>query len=287
MKRLVLFLLFSSLGFSQPSIDIRLVNSNVGMPLYNWSLGYPTAMNTSNDAGLNTIFSTYGVTSYEDNNIHPYPPYQQKTKIVFGTFPTQFITDLLTYSSVIESVKIASGYEFTDAVLLQLIDLNIGMPTGFNGNIVVTNDTGLNAIFQNFSVFYYTQAYPSASSNNLLRYYNVVCDCDKNFLKIALDNYATVIQSAQSIGGGVMLSNPTFTTSSVTIYPNPFTNNFNIDTTEAISNFSLFDGTGKQIVNTTSKTELDSKSQQLNAGFYILNLTFDNGQIANYKLVKK
>jgi hypothetical protein len=40
-------------------------------------------------------------------------------------------------------------------------------------------------------------------------------------------------------------------------------------------------------VSASSKSDLDYQSTQMSAGIYILNLNFDNGQKANYKLVKK
>ena len=43
----------------------------------------------------------------------------------------------------------------------------------------------------------------------------------------------------------------------------------------------------KTIVSTSSKSELDNQSSQLSSGIYILNLDFDGGQKANYKLIKK
>ena len=285
MKKLVLILMVCNLGFAQPSVEIRLVNPNVGSPGYTWPSGYS---NTSNDAGLNAIFLTYNVNYYADNLSHPYPPYLYKVKIITGSFPQQFITDLLAYSSVIESAKISNANEFTDALRLQLLNASIGTPTGVNNNIIVTNDAGLNTIFTNYNVFYYTQTYPSAPAGNaLLRVYDVVCNCDKNLLKTALNNYTSIIQTTENINGGLILGNPNFTTSSATIHPNPFTDTFTIETNEAISNYSLYDISGKQIVTTNSNNELNSKSQELNAGFYILNLTFDNGQTANYKLIKK
>ena len=284
MKKLLLILLISSYAIAQqPDVEIRLVNGNIGYPNY---INMSQAIN-SNDAGLNVILQAYNVTSYINKYAHPYEPYIQKMISVYGTFPSQFITDLLAYSSVIESVHISDMSSFSDAVRLQLLDLNIGAPTGFNGNIVTTNDAGLNQIFQNFSVFYYAQTYPSSSVNSTLRYYDVVCNCDKNILKSALDNYTAVIQTTENVGAGFLLSNDAFGKSKATISPNPFSNNFTIETQESITAYSIFDITGKQIISTSSKIELDNQASKLQTGMYILNLVFENGQTANSKLVKK
>ena len=287
MKKLLLLLLVSNFVKAQSNVEIRLVDMNVGYPIYTWGeFGY-TSTNISNDAGLNAILNTYGVTHYEHCDGHPYPPYTNRMSLIIGSYPTQFITDLLDYSSVVESVKITNNHEFTDALRLQLISLGIGSPTGTSGGIIVTNDSGLNTIFQNFNVFYYVQSYPASSSNNILRYYDVVCNCDKNLLNTALLNYNSVIQTTETINGGFALSNHLFEKPKVVIYPNPFSDNYNIETGQTITNFSITDITGKTIANTSSKAELDNQSSQLSAGMYILILSFDNGKTANYKLIKK
>jgi hypothetical protein len=287
MKKLLLILLISNFALAQPGIEIRLVNYNAGYPLYTWGdFGY-TSMNTSNDAGLNALFSSYGITNYENNEVHPYQPYFGRIKNIRGNVSQQFIDALASYSSVIESVHSTNGYEFSDALRMQLADLNIGTPTGTSNNVIVTNDSGLNSIFQNFNVFYYVQAYPSSTSNSTLRYYTVVCDCDKNLLNTALLNYASVITTTEMVNGGLLLSNPQFEKPKAVISPNPFSGNFEIETDHAINSYSIIDMTGKTIVSTSSKSDLDNQSFQLSAGMYILNLNFDNGQTANYKLVKK
>jgi hypothetical protein len=286
MKKLLLFLLFSTISFGQAIIDVRLVNPPVGHPVYINNNGFNPYQ--SNDAGLNAILSLYGITtSYDLNYIHPYPAYQQKTIRIIGVYPASLITDLTNYSSVIESAKVSSDGTYTDAIRLQLLNLTIGSPTGTNSGIIVTNDSGLNTIFQNYNVFYYTQTYPSSTVNSSLRYYDVVCNCDKNLLKTALINYTSVIQTTENIHGGLILSNNQFENPKPIISPNPFSNNFNIETDEIISNYSLFDISGKQLINTTSKTALDNLSSQLNSGVYFLNLELENGQKSNYKIVKK
>lgn len=287
MKKLLLFLLISSFAFSQNAVEIRLVNSNIGSPVYVWDEVYLHSTNTSNDAGLNAIFNTYGITGYVNNDIHPYEPYMFRIKHITGNISQEFIDDLSAYASVIESAKLTTDYEFSDATRLQLVDLSIGTPVGTSGGIIVTNDSGLNTIFQNFHVFYYVQSYPSSAVNSILRYYTAVCDCDKNLLNAALLNYASVIQTIEAVNGGVMLSNQQFEKPKTIISPNPFSSNFDIQTLQTITTYSIINITGKTIVSTSSKSELDNQSSQLSAGMYILNLNFDNGQTANYKLIKK
>jgi Secretion system C-terminal sorting domain len=282
MKKVVFLLLFFNFSFSQfgePMIDVRLVNQ---------SIGYPNSSSQSNDAGLNAILSSYGVNSYSFYMVHPYFPYQGKTMRIGGTFPTGLITALTNYSSVIAIARVSNDGSYTDTVELKLVDINVGVPIGESAGVVTTNDSGLNIIFQNYNVFYYSQAYPSLPiGNDLLKYFNVVCNCDKNLLKTALDNYATVVQTTQNIYGGVELSNNQFANTKATISPNPFFTNFTIKTEELISSYTLYDVTGKQLINTTSKEKLNDLSSQLHQGIYVLNISFENGQNANYKLVKE
>jgi len=289
MKKLLFILLISNFALAQPGIEIRLVNYNVGTPNYYWNGIDYVSMNSSNDPGLNAILSAYNVTEgYLNNEVHPYPDYIGKVKVIRGTYPEQMIADLLAYSSVVASAKFTTGYEFTDSTRLKLLDMSVGTPVGTSNYIIVTNDAGLNTIFENFHVFYYVQAYPVLpASNPLNSYYNIVCDCDKNLLNTALLNYTSVVQTIETINGGVMLGNPQFEKLKAVISPNPFSDHFDIETEQTITNYSLTNITGKTLVTTSSKTDMDNQSSQLSAGIYILNLVFDNGQKANYKLVKK
>jgi hypothetical protein len=101
---------------------------------------------------------------------------------------------------------------------------------------------------------------------------------------ISCDNFSTTDVETVMVS---YLSNEEFIYSKALISPNPFLDNFEITTEHTISNYSIIDFTGKTIVSTYSKSELDNQSLQLSTGIYFLNLDFDNGQKANYKLVKK
>ncbi|WP_264522082.1 T9SS type A sorting domain-containing protein [Flavobacterium sp. N1994] len=272
MKKLVLLLLFSNFAISQTGVEIRLVNSNVGTPQCDYFFN-DWLCNTTNDTGLNAILSNYTVTYFRTYEAHPYPPYQGKIFGFNGTYPAQLITDLRAYSSVVASARYTYG-GFSDALYVQFVSAGSIYQTGSIGNVVVTNDAVLNQIFQTYNVFYY-------SSTNA-----VVCDCDAIDLKSALDNYTAVIASTQFVQGTV-LSNPQFQKPKAIISPNPFSYNFDIQTEQTITNYSITDVMGKTIVSTSSKSNLDNQSSQLSAGMYILNLNFDNGQTANYKLIKK
>lgn len=283
MKKLLLILLISNFATAQQTdVEIRLVNANVGYPNY---INTSQATN-SNDAGLNAILQAYNVSSYLNKYTHPYEPYAQRMISIAGTYPPQFITDLLAYSSVVESVRISDMNYFGDSAIIKLYDSNAGYPTGIENNIVVTNDVGLNQIFQTFNVFYYALAIPSGGGD-WLQYYKMTCNCDAALLRAALNNYNAAIELAEPASAGYLLSNNSFAKSKATISPNPFLNNFDIVTEELITNYSVFDISGKQIISTCNKNDLDNLASKLQAGMYVLNLVFENGLTANSKLVKK
>ena len=285
MKKFIFFFLFSNFVIAQPDVEIRLVNANVGASI-TYNANQLNEYSSSNDAGINAILNSYGVRSYIIKGGHPYQPFAGRIISIAGVFPQQFINDLLAYSSVIEYVHVSDLNYFSDALDLRLVDLNIGTSIGFNGNIVVTNNTALNQIFQNYNVYYYSQTYPTSTSNVNLRVYTAVCNCNVNSLISDLNNLSSVIEIANNVGR-IYLSNNQFEKSETTIYPNPFYNAFNIETEEAISNYTFFDSTGKQIGIASDKNELDNQVSKLQAGFYILKLDFENGQTSNFKLVKK
>jgi len=101
---------------------------------------------------------------------------------------------------------------------------------------------------------------------------------------ISCDNFSTTDVETVTVS---YLSNEEFINSKALISPNPFSYSFDIQTTQTIINYSIIDITGKTIISTSSKSELDNQTSQLSTGIYILTLDFDNGQKANYKLVKK
>ncbi len=286
MKKILLLLLLSNFVMAQqPDVEIRLVNSNVGSSII-YNQNQVNEYSASNDSGLNAILNSYSVRSYIIKGGHPYQPYSGRIISIAGVFPQQFVNDLLAYTSVVESVRISDKSYFSDALNLKLVNLNIGTPIGYNGNIVVTNNTSLNQIFQNNNVFYFAQLFPTSTSNVNLRSYTAVCNCNANSLKADLNNLISVIESTDNVGAAY-LSNNQFEKSKTTISPNPFLNVFSIETEEVISKYIIFDSTGKQIVSTSNKYELDNQVSKLQTGFYILNLNFENGKASNYKLVKK
>jgi hypothetical protein len=95
------------------------------------------------------------------------------------------------------------------------------------------------------------------------------------------DNY-----SAGPSSSIIFLKNESFENQKFKIFPNPFSSIFEISSKQTISNYKLYDVIGKQIVATNSKQDLDSKTQGLKTGVYLLELTFDNGGRDTIKLIK-
>jgi hypothetical protein len=207
MKKILLLLLISNLILAQqPDVEIRLVNANVGTSII-YNQNQVNEYTASNDAGINTILNSYGVRSYIIKGGHPYQPYSGRIISIAGVFPQQFVNDLSAYTSVVESARISDKSYFSDALNLKLVNLNIGTPIGYNGNIVVTNNTSLNQIFQNNNVFYFAQLYPTSTSNVNLRSYTAVCNCNANSLKADLNNLISVIESTDYVGADYLSNN--------------------------------------------------------------------------------
>jgi hypothetical protein len=84
-----------------------------------------------------------------------------------------------------------------------------------------------------------------------------------------------------------LLGNESFDANKPSIYPNPFSTSFSIQTKATILHYGVFDVTGKQIINTASKSALDNQVQQLTSGIYVLKLQSENGEIFKQKLIKQ
>ena len=281
MKRLLLLLLVTGFSFGQNQVvEIKLVNPSIG--------GQGMQSGTSNDSGLNQIFQNHNVFRYEYRYNHPLIPAKYYEAECQNCDTNQLYIDLLNYTSVVEKARITSyGSPFLEVLATQLQSATIGIPAGTTNGIIITNDAGLNQIFQNFNVNYYALICPSCTTAPMIKSYYMSCNCDNAALKSALDNYTSVINFSEFIHASYWLGNTQFQKSKTTISPNPFSTNFNIQSEEPISNYSLVDISGKQLITTTSKNELDNLSSQLNYGIYFLKLQFENGESDNFKLLKE
>ncbi len=293
MKKLLFLLFFSNLGVAKSTLDaieIRLVNGEIGKPENNGTFYSPVQ---SNDAGLNAILQNYNISYYGQHINHIYPPYHDRYIEIWcqnclADQLNQLRIDLGAYSSVIERVR---SYEphgaFNDCLYSQIATASLGVPVGINNGIIVTNDDGLNQIFQNYNVFYYAQYAPYSTNESLLRTYGIACNCNSDLLKTALDNYTSVISYTEIVTGSYLLKNPSFDESGTIVYPNPFSDHFSIDTKKTVMQYSISDISGKVLVTSNLKQEIDIQSEKLSTGTYLLELQFDHNQKSIYKLVKK
>ncbi len=283
---LIILFCFFNVMFSQQAVDIRLVNMNVGAAATNNNLGVPKL---SNDNKLNTILQANNVTRYEYKLGHPYSPYTDKIiEITCNCDENKLVNDLNFYSTVIDKAVVSNYGFFTDALTVGILNEGIGIPTGVNNSIITTNDDGLNQIFKDFKVFYYDRWCTSCGHiPSLAKAYSIVCDCDNKGLNITLNNYTSVIEISEYASAVYYLGNYNFLNSIETIYPNPFSTTFSINATENISEYSVFDVSGKQIIKSNSISDLDTQTSKLVSGIYFLKLQFENGKNGNYKLIKK
>lgn len=281
---LLILFLFSFSCFSQNVIQVRLLNSEV--------VTQPDGQCLSSLPALNAIFSNYSL-GCSDGTGGTYifsdeEPYLIVRLVSFSnplnqTQIQQIINDLNQIPQVIN----ASVEQLEDQVNfnLEFVLVNdlIGNYVETIDGIVQTSSPELNAIFQTYNVN--KQESTDFSSLNLNDLQRIRCNCNVSELKNAMLNLPSIIADVYGVGIAY-LNNPDFSISKTIIYPNPFSESFTINTNETISNYVLVDLSGKEIIATSSKQKLDNTSEKLNTGIYLLKLIFDDGKIANYKLVK-
>lgn len=283
MKKHILLLLSSFFGYSQVYIEVKLVDPNIGVALYN--------QNISNDTGLNTILTANNVVTYEYKGGNPFdnsPKYINIYNSSNDFTNTTLLTQLQNYSTVIESASFCSNAYFNNMLMIQLVNNTTGTQTGTNGILVTTNDIGLNQIFQNHNIVEMLQAFPAAPEWDSLNKYYYIRSSNTNLenLKITLQNYNSVIQSVDYVPAAYLLENESFDKTKTTIYPNPFQSELNIETDKTISSYEVVDISGKTIINTTNKIDFNNSLSQLNCSLYILQLSYDDDTNSSHKIIK-
>lgn len=272
MKKIILLLFFFNISFSQPNglgVEVRLIEGA-----------------SASDVGLVNILNAHDVTNFLSKAGHPYPAIQDCIyQTDGGDNLNSLLADLLNYSSVVESAVIIDASGFPDCCTAQLLDMNIGIPIGFADNIVLTNDTQLNVIFQNFNVYFDAQTYPSSTWPDTLRYYSLACNCDAELLRDALEAYTAVIETTEPNGAAYLSLNDNVRTP-LKIYPNPFEFSLEIESAHEVGNYSLIDVSGKLVINTPDYISMQNDLQNLKSGIYILKLYFKEGFFETRKMVK-
>ncbi len=285
MKRLLLLvILLFSLASNATQIQIDFV-SGFNINIINPTIISPNEGTATTDSAINTIFTNYNV------NHCVVASYSNPYIIIFVDY---YGSDVIGFRNALQNNSNVSktwvcypnqGYfNFADRLYLNLINTTNGNPIGTNNCTVVTTNADLNIIFTTYNVISMTQLMPSS------RYYEIFFEGDITGLKNALDALTLVVDTttdSTNLVGVAMLKNEEFNKSNTTIFPNPFSNSFSIQTDGSIYNYSLIEISGKQLTSTNSKNEIEKIASQLNSGVYFLNLQFENGQSGTFKLVKQ
>lgn len=282
MKKLLLLVLFViSCNTHATHIQIDFVQ---GSQIYVANL-YPMSFNegtATTNSSINLILTNYSINHCVQADIQD---------IIFidynGTNLTGLIADLLSNTTVVNArPTMDTGYNYTyaDRLTFNLIDITNGNPIGVNtnGNVVTTNEE-LNTMFDTYDVFQMDQQFPTSVC--CLNSFQIKFNGSIALLNNALGNLQNIIEDIELVNIA-FLSNSTFNKPKTSITPNPFSDELKIEADDVISKYDLVDVSGKLIISTYSKSFFDSECKNLNTGFYVLNLTFENGLMENYKLIK-
>ncbi len=288
MRYLYSFLMFICIcanAYSQnSSIQVELVDNTVGVSDGGCN---SCGLSVSNDDGLNQIFASYNLFGYdymepdtylgENGAGYFYKIYCSSNDVI------SLLTDLNAYSTVIRyaAEETVDGVS-VNVLNLNLIDANTGMQTGTTTEgLVVTNDDGLNQIFEDFSVRKYIE-YPEPDTNQ----YTLVCDCDAQLLKNELNNYSSVISFVSDVNYMMLLSVDEITKTNINIHPNPFKDKISIEINKPIESIEIYDILGKSINKSSSVSEVENYSSTLKSGVYLLKITTKDGNTMTKKLIK-
>lgn len=282
MKKILLLLFFLvSLFANATRIQINFV-PNFNININNPFPGSPSEGTATTDNDINVIFSKYNISSCADS-------FSSQDRVIFaqylGNNLNGLLSDLKNNANVLK-VSICPddpySYYWADQIYLKLIDDTMGnsIGTNSNGNIITTS-ASLNLIFDTYQVKSMVKMSPNLSI------YGIYFNGSINGLLNELNNLKGVIEGAEPIGVPMLLSTQSLDSKDISIYPNPFSSTFSINDTDTISEYSIFDISGKQIIKSFSKSDLDTQTSKLVSGIYLLNLQFENGKNTTYKLVKK
>ena len=271
-----IFYLLSSLSLfgqnQQPKMIVILPNTT-------YSYYENTNLRQFNDVGLQAIFTTYSITvpevgyygcSTQGQNYNAVELYG----ISSSTNPA-FTQDLENYNQGVIAVDYLPG--IPNQVYYTLLNNSIGSFQNITNGIVTTNNAALNQIFIDYNVFNITEF-------NLQKL--ISCNCNGVQLANTLNNLTNVTQSSFTSCGVAYLNNESFSKSKTVIYPNPFSTILNIETSENVNIYNVYDSLGEKIIETSVKDDLKTKLTQVNSGIYFLNLLFVDGKIENTKIIK-
>jgi hypothetical protein len=280
-KLLLLVLIIITCKVNATHVQIDFVQ---GSQIYVANL-YPMSFNegtATTNASINVILTNYSINHCVQADIED---------IIFvdynGTNLAGLLADLLANANVENArptMDTGYNYSYADRLTFNLIDITNGNPISVNTNgNIVTNNEELNSIFDTYDVFQMDQQFPTSVC--CLNSFKIKFNGSITLLNNALGNLSNIIEDIELVNIA-FLSNPTFNKSKTSVTPNPFSDELKIESDDLITKYDLVDVAGKLIISTFSKSFFDSECKNLNTGFYVLNLTFENGLMENYKLIK-
>lgn len=273
----IFYLLFSLslFGQNEPSKMIVILPFTT----YSYCDGMPNCQREFNDVGLQAIFTNYSITVPEVGSYGCSPENQNYNAVelygISSSTNPAFTQDLENYDEGVIAIDYLPGVP--NQVFYTLVNNSVGSFQNITNGIVTTNNDALNQIFIDFDVFGITEF----SQQN-----QISCNCNEVQLANALNNLPSIIQSAFSSCSVGYLDNESFSKNKTEIYPNPFSTILNIETSENVNVYNVYDSLGKKIIETSIKDDLKSKLTQVNSGIYYLSLSFEDGRIENTKIIK-
>lgn len=279
-----IFYLLSSLpSFGQnqpPKMIVILPNTTYSYYPNTNCVGLPVSCPRQfNDVGLQAIFTAYFITVPEVGSYGCSIPGQNYRAVELNGISSStnpaFTQDLENYNQGVIAVDYLPGNP--NQVYYTLVNNSVGSFQNITNGIVTTNNAALNQIFIDFNVFNITEF----NQQKLIS-----CNCNGVQLANTLNNLTNVTQSSFTNCGIVYLNNESFSKSKTVIYPNPFSTILNIETSENVNVYNVYDSLGKKIIETSVKDDLKTKLTQVNSGIYFLNVLFEDGKIENTKIIK-
>lgn len=262
MKNIIsyMFIFNCILSFSQMQIFVVLKPS-VYLVAVNSS--NPYSQLTTSDTGLNQIMSNNNAQFFQYGQSNCY--LNNFGSETFGSI--SLLNELNNYSNAVEiayptSTNPMVANVYASSINVELTNSNIGNYISTNNNIVVTNNSDLNAIFQTYNVF------------SFIKDKIISCDCNADNLQNALTNLLTIVSNAENCSGIVFLVNNSFYKANEfkffvrNKYLNIISGNNDLKT------ISIYNLLGKELISIITSQPINI--DQLSTGIYIVKVTVNN-----------
>lgn len=254
----------------------------------------------SNDVGLNQIINSY-VSSFQFSYSMGLDSsnYDSTLGLIYVTGSQNALTlvnQLNAYSNVVYNASIEQfSYRYNYYLYIRLSSLSNGnyVSTDSNG-IIVTSNTQLNTIFQQYNVKYHLLAFPGVTSLNNV--FTIGCQfCDTANLRAALESLeGTVLvdDSTENIPYIILLNTDSYEKDKrVTLYPNPTTGIFEVQIDGQFQDLDveLFDSNGRVIyegkMNSIQNSSQSIDISSLSKGVYFVRVK--NEELTSTKKIIK